>query len=123
MTVEFKRMLQRRGNNADLPQPNTLRDGEIYLVLDTEEMLFVSGGKYVKTLTQSDIVNDATSVDTDKPLSALVGKQLDDRISNINTYWQVYTDNMNIEIAKKQDIILYKGVNPPNNKDLFWQKI
>ena len=123
MTVELKRMLQRRGLKSELPDPNSLRDGEIYLALDTGEMLFTSGQKYIKTITQSDIVNDLISTDTNRPLSASMGQILDTRISNINTYWQTYTDNMLIEIDKKQDIILHKGNTPPSDTSLIWQKI
>lgn len=123
MTVELKRMLQRRGLKSELPDPNSLRDGEIYLSLDTEEMFFTSGQRYIKTVTQSDIVNNLISTDADKPLSASMGRVLDTRISNINTYWESYTSNLLIEIDKKQDIIMHKGITPPADTSLFWQKI
>ena len=123
MSTDLKRMLQRRGLKKDLPDPTSIREGEICITTDTGEMYFVVGSKFIKTLTGSDVVNDLISTDIDKPLSANMGQELDTRISNINTYWESYTNNMLIEIEKKQDIIMHKGNIPPSDTNLIWHKI
>jgi len=116
-------MLQRRGLKKDLPDAGSIRDGEIFLTLDTNEMFFANNQQYIKTLTQSDVYDGLDSTDNRKPLSANQGRALDTRISNINTYWESYANNMLIEIEKKQDIIMHKGISPPSDKSLLWYKI
>ena len=113
-------MLQRRGLKKDLPDAGSIRDGEIFLTLDTNEMFFANNQNYIKTLTQADVVDDLNSTDMTKPLSANQGKALDTRISNVNTYWETYTNNMLNEINKKQDIIMHKGSSPPADTSLIW---
>lgn len=81
---------------------------------------FANNQQYIKTLTQSDIYDGLDSTDTTKPLSANQGRALDSRISNINTYWEHYTNNLLVEINKKQDIIMHKDVSPPNDTSLIW---
>ena len=123
MSTDLKRMLQRRGLKKDLPNAGSMRDGEILITSDTNEMFFTNNQQYIKTLTQSDIYDALDYTDNTLPLSANQGRVLDDKISNINTYWQSYTNNMLIEIEKKQDIILHKDTSAPSDKSLIWYKI
>ena len=123
MSTDLKRMLQRRGLKKDLPDAGSMHDGEILITSDTNEMFFTNNQQYIKTLTQSDIYDALDSTDNTIPLSANQGRVLDDKISNINTYWQSYTNNMLIEIEKKQDIILHKDTSAPSDKSLIWYKI
>lgn len=144
MTVELKRMYQRRGLKADLPQVPT--DGEIYLTMDTEELFIGSNGNFIKTLTSNDTI-DSLDSDSLLPLTAKQGSVLKDRLAVVettnellkedvknqidgfgDTIQDLQNDNTQInqelqgiksDLLNKQDILIFKGLTPPS-VDYMW---
>lgn len=145
MTTEQRRMYQRRGLKAELP--NTPENGEIYLTLDTEEMYVGVNGNLLKTLSPKDVVDNLTTDSAILPLSAKQGLHLQGRVNSLETFVNDYTgqvdDNISLnndlvdklnddvigiksefqdiktDLEGKQDILIFSGNTPPNT-DFMW---
>ena len=57
-------------------------------------------GSYLKT---TDVVNNLTSTATDKPLSANMGKELNDKIGNLHCLYAWNTTTINVDIGFAPD--------------------
>lgn len=103
MTTEQRRMYQRRGLKADLP--NTPENGEIYLTLDTEEMYVGVNGNLLKTLTPKDVVDNLTTDSATLPLSAKQGLHLQGRVNSLETFVNDYTGQVDTNISVNNDLV------------------
>lgn len=116
--IDLRRMLQRRGNKSDL---ELLNDGELGLVEDEAKFYFGNGNRNYGLLGETDIVDNLTSSDTSKVLSAKQGAVLDSKIRNLELSNSQNNSNLGNLLNTKQDTIVYMGNNPPTDTNLIWK--
>lgn len=116
--IDLRRMLQRRGNKSDLEILNT---GELGIVLDESKLYFGNDGVNYGLIGESDIVDNLTSSDTKKVLSAKQGNVLDNKIKTIELEYSQNNVNLTETINNKQDTIVYYGNTAPSDTNLIWK--
>lgn len=116
--VDLRRMLQRRGNKSELEILNT---GELGLVEDESKLYFGNANKNYAVLGDNDIVDNLTTNNSKKVLSAKQGVVLDTKIKNIETSNTQMGANIVNQLNSKQDTVVYYGDTPPTDNNLIWK--
>lgn len=119
LLIDYKRMLQRRGNKSDI---GNLSHGELGLAEDEAEFYFGFNGEEIKILSDNSLEDSLTSTDNKKALTANRGRELDNKIKELQNYIDMYlTDIVNV-VDRKQETLVYKNSSAPNDTELIWLK-
>lgn len=115
MSTEFKRMLQRRGSKLNLP--SIAVDGELSITTDTIEIYYGARGNHIKILDVNSFVDTLDNPSDRIPASVAQVANVNDSVEELKLYIE---DDIKKAIDSKQDVLIVKGVIPPEDLTLMW---